>query len=686
MTVDALPLPALQLLLRFALERFSDDMTARNTSVCAPALQQLATVSRSWHAAMSTVLDARNRSARTFTLASFDSACSYSTSHTSHSAVQPQRSDPTDRLRKVSEARPARLPAPSSRIARSVASFFSSIVSKAHAQHAFPWEDHDSDNSDDSSSHTATTTPVAHSHSSHDASSAPTPESIDHALKQHALSEIERVRAELAAMGSGSGSHKLQELRLCEADADSRSKSNAEVHAEQQQTWDALERAWDHVFCRCKNLQRLDLSRLSLMSPHLPAILLSAATHCKRLKTLILPQQECVGYERRNVQPVFNAFYAALERLRSRPTDAATSSTSSTLTQRRRERGLARLVMPKLFAYEFYDEHMFVIARACDALEHVDGLRLAPIFQARGLSHHAVLQSWLHAWAHFCRACTHLRVWNWFEIPFVDAFFRVFAAEPKHALQTLTLPGNTTLWKRDYVYAAHQDEAAEPADCRCTPDGMHALVRACPNLTTLEVLFSDRHLLFGSADAFLIGDAFLDQVVRACPRIETLRLTEVEARHGVEVTNAITPDGVAALASLEHLQLIELSGVALSASALFALATQPHADDSNRPRRRVRATVGVRGIRKSEIASVYNQILTELLERLVETERRTLPPFVLELRIDTANHQLPVQWSAHYRRKWLALKQALVATHGSGDQQLRLSLDLVRAVATISSS
>lgn len=666
--IDELPLHALQQILTLALEGFCVDSEARAMSVCAPALQQLASVSRAWNVAMRGVLHAHRATTHAFRLERYvtEYIIHYPSGRNGAGAgiaAAGYKTEANDARKLVEACNPE--PAPSSQLAKTVASFFSTIVGKLHAQHAFPWEEID------------TECAVAPTRDDTDVPERllSAPDELDHALEAFLLNELQHLKTSLLSSFSVNPA-KLYELRLSESDFGFSINGR---HEDSLQDWAELQIQWHSVFSLCPNLQRLDLSNISLLSLHIPAILVAASTHCKELKVLVLPQQECLGYKRRNVKPVFDALYAALENWHrtSLPTAVLPSTTSVQLIQHR-QRGLRRLAMPKLFAYEFYDEHMMTIARFCPLLEHVEGLRLAPIFQARGLSHHQVMSSWIHAWESFCNSCTHLREWNWFEIPFVDEFFAIFAAQKKLCITSLTLPGNTTLWKRDYVYQEHQ----EPNNCVCTPQGMKTILQACPNVTTLEVLFSDRHLMFGNENPFLIGDDFLFEIINGCPQIEVLRLTEAQARHGFEKTNTISDLGICGLAKLQHLQFVELSGVDFSAQALFALATESHADDSEMPRRRIKATVGVRGIRKIDIANSYNTIFSELLVLLLDgaTTRSSceMPQFVIELQIDTANHQLSVHWAAPFRRHWFQLKQQLAR-----ETNVHLTYDLVRATAVI---
>ncbi|KAF1331345.1 hypothetical protein FI667_g4445, partial [Globisporangium splendens] len=651
--IDELPLHALLHVLSFALDDYTgvDGIAWKPNWGAHKCPQRLATVSRAWHVAMQSVVVFQQESTLSFT---FLRSASKKEDPARQGDLEPVVKWKLEEERTPEVVRPSRL------LAHSIARFFSSIVSKLQTPNAHPWDECDAETA---------VAPTDPADAQGPSVAAETGE--DSELDPSLLDKIHRFCARLRKKNAT----KLRELRLCGGSDGLLAPGDSGRQALTASASEELQLIWMDTFAMCPALQRLDLSKMSLLSPHLPCILIAASAYCRDINVLIMPQQECVGYQRRNVKPVFDAFYYALRNLHTSLHDP------SSLQIKHRQRGLRRLVMPKLFAYEFYDEHMKTIARYCPKLEFVEGLRLAPIFQARGLSYHQVMASWITAWQAFCESCTNLREWNWFEIPFVDDFFVIFAAQPKPQLDTLTLPGNTTLWKRDYVFQEHQ----EPANCVCTSQGIISIFRACPNLVTLQVLFSDRHLMFGmDENPFLIDDTFLRKVVQACPKIERLRLTEVEARHGFEKTNAITAAGICALQGLENLLTVELSGVEFTADALFALAVrQPQ--KSSMPRRCISAKVGVRGVRKLEITAKFNAIVCDFAQLLLEqsalSELERLPRFRLELQIDTLNYQLPVNWSGPFRQRWVQLKRHLAEKH----PQLQFSYDLVWARVTIQS-
>uniref|UniRef100_K3WMH2 Uncharacterized protein n=1 Tax=Globisporangium ultimum (strain ATCC 200006 / CBS 805.95 / DAOM BR144) TaxID=431595 RepID=K3WMH2_GLOUD len=650
--IDELPLHVVLHVLSFALDDYTgvDGIAWKPNWGAHKCPQRLASVSSAWHVAMQSVVAFQRESTLSFTFSSSSSK--------KEDLVRQGNGKPVVN-RKLEEERMPEVVRPSRLLAHSVVRFFSSIVSKLQTPYAYPWDEYGVETTG-----APIDTPDAQERS------AATKSVEDSELDPSLLNEIHRFSARLRKKSVA----KLYELRLCGSGdlfaTDDSCRPTLTTSASEK-----LQSSWMDAFAMCPALQRLDLSKMSLLSPHLPCILVAASAYCRDINVLIMPQQECVGYQRRNAKPVFDAFYYTLRNWHMSLHDPASFQIQHL------QRGLRRLVMPKLFAYEFYDEHMTTIAQYCPKLEFVEGLRLAPIFQARGLSHHQVMASWITAWQAFCESCTHLREWNWFEIPFVDDFFAIFAAQPKPQLDTLTLPGNTTLWKRDYVFQEHQ----EPANCVCTSQGIISIFRACLNLVTLQVLFSDRHLMFGmDENPFLIDDAFLRKVVQACPKIERLRLTEVEARHGFEKTNAITEAGICALQGLENLLTVELSGVEFSADALFALAVrQPQ--KCSMPRRCISAKVGVRGVQKLEITTKFNAIVCDFVQLLLHqsalSELELLPRFRLELQIDTLNYQLPVNWSGPFRQRWIQLKRRLAEK----SPHLQFSYDLISTRVTIQS-
>lgn len=421
---------------------------------------------------------------------------------------------------------------------------------------------------------------------------------------------------------------------------------------------------WGIVFSQCVKLQRLDLSEFPIMSSQLIAILLAASAHCKTVKVLIMPQQDCLGYQKRDIKPVFDAMYAALSKWQQQSLIMRLSLSQS---------GLHKLILPKLYPYEYSDEHMANITIHCPALDYIEGLRLAPIFPNSRQTNEQVLESWISAWREFCRACPSIREFSWLDLPFIDDLFVLFAAEPKLTLENLTLPGNTALWKRDYLFRERQAATS----FQCTPGGIQSVLQACLNLRKLEVIFSDRQVTFGNEDQLVVDDAFLQVLSRSCCDLQELRLVESSAHHGFDVTNTVTDIGFTALASLSNLRHVEMNGVDCSAQGLLALMTHPFS--LKVPQRSANITIGGRGSQKFNLPAKFNHLVEDFLLLALDQGsdlHQLWPRFSITFRIDSCNQQLPILWESSYLPKWKQLKQRIERKL----PQLQFSYDLVHEI------
>lgn len=419
---------------------------------------------------------------------------------------------------------------------------------------------------------------------------------------------------------------------------------------------------WGIVFSQCTKLQRLDLSDFPIMSSQLIAILLAASTHCKAVKVLVMPQQDCLGYVKRDIMPVFEAMYAALSKWQQQSLRAPL-----------RHSGLHKLMLPKLYPYEYSDEHMANITVHCPALDYIEGLRLAPIFPNSRQTNEQVLESWISAWREFCRACPSIREFSWLDLPFIDDLFVLFAAEPKLAMESMTLPGNTALWKRDYLFRERQAATS----FLCTPEGTRSVLRACPSLLKLKVVFSDRQVTFGNEDQLVVDDAFLQELARSCHDLQELRLVESSAHHGFDITNTVTDIGLSALASLPSLRHVEINGVDCTAEGLLTLMSSPCSVKV--PQRSVNVTIGGRGSQKFNLPAKFNHLVEDFLLLALDQgldRQHMWPRFSITFRIDSCNQQLPILWESSYLPKWRQLKQRLDRKL----PQLQFSYDLVHEI------
>ncbi|KAJ8535065.1 hypothetical protein ON010_g13673 [Phytophthora cinnamomi] len=373
---------------------------------------------------------------------------------------------------------------------------------------------------------------------------------------------------------------------------------------------DTLRQHWKHIFSSCKYLVRLDVSGVSVESDHLPAILSAVGEYCVNLEELVMPQQVHLMHRRRSVHNVLEAFHAALAAL----------DVSARAHQSNRG-GLKKLVLPSLFPNENMDATAAAIGEHCPNLQCIEGLRLAAFSRRRRLTSVDMRNSALQSWDAFCRGCSHLTALNWCSLPCSDEVFDIFGSYPKLELRSLVLPGNCALWRRDYVLQErHHVEPLSPSN------SFSAVLRACPNLTSLDVLLSDMQ-----GDAEFLGDQFLQTIVDACPLLERLALVEASGQHGFGPSNRFTSEGFEVLEGLGNLQTIELNGVALSERTLLALAARSRSPD--RPRTRIDVTLGVRGWNVVDVASCFHETITNLLKLLLSPEASEYAAFIMRLRV-----------------------------------------------------
>ncbi|KAG3109690.1 hypothetical protein PI125_g10681 [Phytophthora idaei] len=329
---------------------------------------------------------------------------------------------------------------------------------------------------------------------------------------------------------------------------------------------------WGNIFSNYQYLVRLDLSSIPMESDHLPSILVAISENCANLEELVMPQQTHLTHRRRSVRNVLEAFHAALASLDS----LAQSRPGS-------QGGLKKLVLPSLFPNENVDATAATIGEHCPSLERIEGLRLAAFTRKRQLTSIEMRRSSLQSWEAFCKGCSHLKALNWCSLPCSEEMFDIFALRPKLELKLLVLPGNTALWRREYVLQErHHVEPLSPSN------HFAPVLYSCPNLTSLEVLLSDMQ---GQSE--YLDDQFLQHIADACPLLERLALIEASVHHGFGPSNAFTNEGLKALNSLRNLQTIELSGVAFSEETLVSLATRPRSP--YRPHTSIDVTLGVRG-------------------------------------------------------------------------------------------
>ncbi|KUF80753.1 hypothetical protein AM587_10010887 [Phytophthora nicotianae] len=398
---------------------------------------------------------------------------------------------------------------------------------------------------------------------------------------------------------------------------------------------DKMLQSWEDTFSNYQYLERLDLSGIPMESDHLVSLLVAMSKNCANLKELVMPQQTHLMHRRRSVHNVLEALHAALASL-----DALSRSRSV-------KECLKKLVLSSLFPNENVDATAAMIGKYCPHLEHIEGLRLAAYTRKRQLTSVEMRRLSLQSWEAFCKGCSHLKSLNWCSLPCSEEMFAIFALYPKLELKSLVLPGNTALWRREYVLQErHHVEPLSPSN-RFAP-----VLNGCPRLTSLEVLLSDMQ-----GESEYLDDQFLRHVANSCPLLERLALIEASVHHGFGPSNVFTDEGLKALKSLCNLRTIELSGVAFGEETLVSLASRPRSPD--RPRSSIDVTMGVRGWNAVDVATCFHETITRFLDIMLSSEARKYPPFIIRVRPDTHNYSSPAMWETRFASEWNKAKRGL---------------------------
>lgn len=423
---------------------------------------------------------------------------------------------------------------------------------------------------------------------------------------------------------------------------------------------------WREIFARLPALRRLDISCVPLSSPHVAAILDAASTSCVGLEALLLPGSDSRvdGAGAESVASI----YVALAKWSARGN------------------GLRHLSFPsRLEADRVLQNITYVtnVSAFCPNIEFLDGYE-------RSLEDYDRLlcaDEWTISkatWEEFNQRCTRLKEFNWIVVPFTDDFFRVFGAHPKPALESLTFAVNM-LWNWDWYFL----ELGSPSTRgygRFATDPMAALT-ACPALRKLDVCFYhpvDEALLDGRGVLFeddeldfldyeyptdevfnvdVFGDAFCAAVAANCPQLERLTMREVAKRYNRTLTPILrfTDRGLAALATLEWLQTLELRSINCSERGLFALLNDfPHTCGGQRD-----LQISLGGASYSSHLSFYHTV-SKLLELLANATDVAFVARRVVLRLHNSS-LAPVdsEWSRSYLRKLEILIETVKQQHPS---------------------
>ncbi|TMW62587.1 hypothetical protein Poli38472_005205 [Pythium oligandrum] len=300
---------------------------------------------------------------------------------------------------------------------------------------------------------------------------------------------------------------------------------------------------WLELFAWCPHLERLDLSEVSAV--HLTPIIEASSRQCSSLQALILGEDV-------DTPPIRHSVFTAMKRWKTRGCT----------------RGLRQLRFPQTTSIKPNeakgDEFLLQVARFAPNIEYLDGWKASYVDLGRIKCSEQLLCS-LSVWNRFCAACTSLRELNWVALPLNDAYFEAFSQFPKPKLETLVFAG---------VEGPRTADNAT-GGCQYSTSGITRLLTACPNLTTLHVVF-DMNLDVDSpyCRQHLWNDDFFVGVGRSCLRLRELSMLELDG--GVlnsipTPIETISDTGIMALAAIPDLRSLDLKATKCSGQGVFAL-------------------------------------------------------------------------------------------------------------------
>ncbi|KAF4135606.1 hypothetical protein GN958_ATG15198 [Phytophthora infestans] len=308
---------------------------------------------------------------------------------------------------------------------------------------------------------------------------------------------------------------------------------------------------WDALLAQIPGLRRLDLKLVPLHSKHLPELLKAAGRHCFHLESLVLPRKtelkEVVKGDK--IETVLKELYGILKQLHLNGTRG----------------GLRQLTVPTRNDAERHqssEEFLENVAKYCPKVEHLDGSEKS-FHDYEGVRCEDKWMVSLDSWKKFNKACTGLREFHFAPVPFADPFFRVFGANPKPQLETLSVTANL-LWSwKEYLQVCGAATAEAIQECY----GQHAkdvatIFKGCPALKNLTVeidlqKYTDSVARHFKIDSF--GDEFWASVATNCPRLERFAIRNCA---NFEVMNVrpirtFTDASLVNLAELKNLYSVE---------------------------------------------------------------------------------------------------------------------------------
>lgn len=344
-------------------------------------------------------------------------------------------------------------------------------------------------------------------------------------FRSASLSELLRMRHAAAEHGPG-----VRSLRISMGSFTTE-RSGGFALFDGLQFVDYLPINWDALLQHLPGLIRLDLSEMTLSSPHVRTILGVASERCAALEALVLPRSFArpAELEDQDEPLMVLALVEAMKKWRPRE----------------QRPGLRTLRVPVLADAALSTQLIENIAACCPNLEVLEGYHQPMGSLTKSVSSHQ-RDAALAAWRCFDISCTQLKELHWVVLTFVDPFFAALTRCVKLKLTTLSLRV-CTKWNRDEYCVEWEDAKMETSkrtteiDFRVDALDAGATFKGCPSLRALDITlyhrmtdsakdlsWSTTRFLVGLANAESFRDAFCSTVVALCPLLEIFAVREAE--------------------------------------------------------------------------------------------------------------------------------------------------------------
>ncbi|EGZ14138.1 hypothetical protein PHYSODRAFT_458067, partial [Phytophthora sojae] len=378
---------------------------------------------------------------------------------------------------------------------------------------------------------------------------------------------------------------------------------------------------WDRLFGYMPWIKRLDLTKVPLLSRHLPRILVAASNRCRHMEYLILPGKSDYDSTVKGpeIENVMTTLVKALE----------TWYVNGTC------RGLKQLTVPARTEEDHFRasaQYIQAVVQFCPNIEYLDGYKKCLFYGSTYCD-----ESWLltfEAWEAFNASCTALREFNWCVVPFADRYFEIFGNHVKPKLKSLSLSANAS-FHYFYFFDNYPGVAGFPEPdfldertgygCRATDAS--TVLRACPSLTELHIeidfcINNERPDPYVNTDVY--GDAFWEAAATHCSLLETIMVSDVAGREYVKVRpfETQTDRTLLILAGLKRLSKCHLPPARLTGSGIFAYLRRVSEMEGLVGQER-HLTIAIGGRQREKVASFY-KVIVNLLKLLSETREEDL--------------------------------------------------------------